>query len=201
MNFEQIKGLLQEHNVDSDSAINDKEGAALFTCVASLSMKGEIVELGCYKGRSTIWLAIGSKLSGGEKVYAIDKFRFNEAAQKEYGNPQDSEPFFDKNIANCKVADIVVKLKGGFSEVAKTWDRPIKLLFIDGDHTYEGTRNNYLNWEPHLIEGGMVAFHDSNSNYPGVDRVIEEFIRKSGRFTDIHSVEKLTIAKKVMTGH
>ena len=42
-------------------------------------------------------------------------------------------------------------------------------IFIDGDHTYEGVKNDYLNALPLLNEGGVMIFHDINSSgCPGV---------------------------------
>ena len=38
--------------------------------------------------------------------------------------------------------------------------RPLDLLFIDGDHSYEGVRRDYLLYSPLVREGGLVAFHD-----------------------------------------
>lgn len=34
------------------------------------------------------------------------------------------------------------------------------LLFIDGDHTYEGVRRDYELYAPLVREGGVIAFHD-----------------------------------------
>jgi predicted O-methyltransferase YrrM len=38
--------------------------------------------------------------------------------------------------------------------------RPIDLLLIDGDHTYEGARQDYSDYAPLVRAGGIVAFHD-----------------------------------------
>ena len=39
-------------------------------------------------------------------------------------------------------------------------DRPIDLLMIDGDHSYEGVRRDFELYAPLVREGGLVAFHD-----------------------------------------
>lgn len=36
----------------------------------------------------------------------------------------------------------------------------IDFLFIDGDHTYEGVRQDYEMYSPLVRSGGVVAFHD-----------------------------------------
>ena len=38
--------------------------------------------------------------------------------------------------------------------------RSIDLLFIDGDHTYEGVRADFEQYSPLVTPGGMVMFHD-----------------------------------------
>ena len=34
------------------------------------------------------------------------------------------------------------------------------VLFIDGDHSYEGVKSDYLNFRDRVREGGVIAFHD-----------------------------------------
>jgi predicted O-methyltransferase YrrM len=38
--------------------------------------------------------------------------------------------------------------------------RRLDLLFIDGDHRYEGVRRDFLEYSPLVREGGLIAFHD-----------------------------------------
>lgn len=38
--------------------------------------------------------------------------------------------------------------------------RPIDLLFIDGDHTYDGVKADYEMYGPLVRSGGVIAFHD-----------------------------------------
>ncbi|MBN1527380.1 MAG: glycosyltransferase [Candidatus Omnitrophica bacterium] len=39
-------------------------------------------------------------------------------------------------------------------------DKPVDLLFIDGDHTYEGVRKDFEMYSPLVRKGGIIAFHD-----------------------------------------
>jgi predicted O-methyltransferase YrrM len=36
----------------------------------------------------------------------------------------------------------------------------LDVLFIDGDHTYEGVKHDFLSYSPLVRPGGIVAFHD-----------------------------------------
>jgi hypothetical protein len=49
----------------------------------------------------------------------------------------------------------------------------IDVLFIDGDHTYEGVRSDYLNYRDLVSDGGIVAFHD----------IVEDYRTRFGRTT------------------
>ncbi len=58
------------------------------------------------------------------------------------------------------------------SELAGT---PVDFLFIDGDHTYEGVKQDFELYSPLLYEGGIVAIHDiASSLVPGVGRFWSE---------------------------
>jgi predicted O-methyltransferase YrrM len=54
----------------------------------------------------------------------------------------------------------------------------IDFLFIDGDHSYDGVRADWLLWSPVVRPGGIVAFHDTWPNFdrhePGVVRWVDE---------------------------
>jgi predicted O-methyltransferase YrrM len=38
--------------------------------------------------------------------------------------------------------------------------REIDFLFIDGDHTYEGVKDDFERYSPFVADGGLIAFHD-----------------------------------------
>ena len=43
--------------------------------------------------------------------------------------------------------------------------RQIDLLFIDGDHTYEGVKKDWEMYSPLVRSGGLIVFHDVAGNY------------------------------------
>jgi cephalosporin hydroxylase len=52
-------------------------------------------------------------------------------------------------------------LPGTFDQVRRMLNgRPIDLLFIDGDHTYEGVKTDFWRYSPLVASGGCVALHD-----------------------------------------
>ena len=52
----------------------------------------------------------------------------------------------------------------------------IDFLFIDGDHTYEGVKQDFEMYSPLLNKNGIIAFHDSVSNVDkhGVPRFLKQ---------------------------
>lgn len=59
--------------------------------------------------------------------------------------------------------------------------RPIDLLFIDGDHTYDGVRADFEMYAPLVRSGGIVAFHDilPHTAYP--EFKVHEYWRELAR--------------------
>jgi hypothetical protein len=55
--------------------------------------------------------------------------------------------------------------------VAHLDGEPIDMLFIDGDHTYEGVKADYELYGPLVREGGLVGFHDicHHANMPFIE--------------------------------
>jgi predicted O-methyltransferase YrrM len=43
---------------------------------------------------------------------------------------------------------------------ARLGDKQLDLLFIDGDHTYEGVKQDFETYSPLVAPGGVIAFHD-----------------------------------------
>lgn len=154
--------------------------------------KGVIVEIGSWKGKSTISLARGSMAVGGEEVYAVDPHK----PLAEEGYVEDTEAEFRRNVRDSGVEERVVPLVMTSEEAAKGWNKPVRLLWIDGDHRYEQVKKDFLLWEPHVVEGGIIAMHDTIRK-KGPKRVLWEEIFRSDRFQDIAIVDNITAAKKV----
>jgi predicted O-methyltransferase YrrM len=127
---------------------------------------GAIVELGSWKGLSTIYLAAGSKQGGRERVTAIDPFSPERHVE------------FHKNLLGAGVADWVRPHVAESVAAARDWDGgPIRLLYIDALHTYPQVRQDYEAWYPLVAPGGLIAFHDAlEPNHPDVSRFLDELL-------------------------
>lgn len=146
------------------------EPEALFLHDLAQSVRnGCVVEIGSYRGRSTIMLAQGARKAGGV-VYAIDPHLEAIDGIATYG-AADRAAFMD-NILKAGLADIVRKLDMTSSRAAENWNAPIGMLWLDGAHDYESVQQDVKLWTPHVVNGGIVAFHDSGLE--GVYRVQAE---------------------------
>lgn len=49
------------------------------------------------------------------------------------------------------------------------------LVFIDGDHSYEGVGGDLWHWGRRVAPGGMIFVHDAVAAFPGVLEALREF--------------------------
>jgi predicted O-methyltransferase YrrM len=82
----------------------------------------------------------------------------------------------------------------------------IDFLFLDGDHSYEGLRDDWEAWAPALRPGATMALHDSRStperpiDEAGSVRFTREVVIVSPHFEVIDELESLTILRKRSIG-
>ncbi len=144
--------------------------------------KGEILEIGSFKGKSTIVLAKSAALTDRAMVNAVDPMIAPSETDPDLNDEDSSFPAFEKNIREFGV-ETGINLHQMFScELAKTWNKPIRLLWIDGDHTYKGTKLDFDGFEGNLADGAIVAIHDVLHEFDGGIRVFMEDILLSPNF-------------------
>lgn len=151
------------------------EGRFLYWLASQVPVDGQVVEVGSFKGKSSGFLAAG--LSAGARLACVDTWR-NDAMP--YDEPADSMSEFVVNVSPYR--ESIEVCRGRSVEVAVSWSRQIDLLFIDGDHSYEGCSADLTSWFRYVRSGGWIAFHDSSQD--GVIRTIREFYPPSMRFCE-----------------
>jgi hypothetical protein len=139
-----------------------------------------VVEIGCYKGRSTACLAYGCQ-DTNKRIYAIDTFTGNES---DFRGPGRDDFFgeWQRNIVK-RFGTYVTPVIGDSKVIGKEWTIPINFLFIDGSHVYEDALADFDNFYPHVVRGGQIAIHDVGS-HSGPTKVWEErrhLLQKTGR--------------------
>ena len=193
-------GEIQKIIKETPALLTFSEAKTLFNLAKSITAQGVFVEIGSYKGGSTILLANASLAGPGVKVYAIDP---HVHATKE---------IFMKNISEAKIGGWVQPVYQESLIAFKNWQLPISLLFIDGSHRYKDVVFDIYHWEQFLTIGGLIIFHDAayikkpwyflskdKTRRPGVERAVKELFL-TGRFIKEGTIDTLVFAKKIKSG-
>ena len=166
--------------------VSEKETAKILELASRcLDVKGDFVEMGCYRGDTSLLLADILKDSS-KKLWMYDSFE---------GLPEKSE--FDESALGVqfKAGELGVTkrevklrfLKAGLPVpvIKKAWfrdltgdDLPEKIAFsfLDGDF-YESIRDSLKLVVPKMVDGGVLVVHDyNNPALLGVKKAVDEWM-------------------------
>lgn len=110
------------------------------------------------------------------------------------GYPEDAEPRLRSYAREGQTLELI----RGDSHDPESYARvalfaPFDFAFIDGDHTYEGVKQDFTDYSPLVRQGGLIAFHDvlPHPRVPGcdVDRLWAE-LRKEYEVEEFLSPEE-----------
>jgi predicted O-methyltransferase YrrM len=169
------------------------EGRFLSGLAAAVS-DGVIVEIGSHQGRSAIALAHGSLSGSKADVFAVDP---HEPFKGLYGGnfgPADRQAFY-RHIADANVGEIVRLISLPGPVAARGFDRPVALLFIDGDHSLPGVTADFDAWSVHLKPGALVAFDDATDPQAGPFQLIRKLL-DSKAWTEGQGCGKVRVLKR-----
>ena len=122
-----------------------------------------VCEIGTAEGGTNFLLS--NTIKSVQHIIGMDLYVHNRAKLKYFSKPKLRQSFFDGNSHSNNISEQVKSvLKGEL----------IDLLFIDGDHTYNGVKQDFECYRPYIAQGGLVAFHD----------IIPDFKTSKGTETD-----------------
>lgn len=119
--------------------------------VKAIPDNGLYLEIGVHKGRS-LWVA-RQVAKDSVEVWGIDKVV----------NP------------NIKGTNYIRR-----SSLSASWDKPIDVLFIDGNHSYRFVKEEIKKYVPFIKKGGVVLFHDYEVGMPGVYPAVNKWAKIAG---------------------
>lgn len=154
-----------------------------------------IVELGSWKGKSTVYLAEGSLEGNKVRVYAVDTWNGSNEHHKLKIDCKGLYEQFLENIRDMGLEHIITPIREN-SHNLKLLALPneIGLLFIDADHDYENVKSDFERYSPLLVVGGFLIFHDYGDLFPGVVRTINELDKT--KFVFVEKVGALGIFRR-----
>lgn len=167
---------------DIEGWFSEEEGELL---ASNIPYMANILELGAWKGRSTVLLAQSTKGT----VVSIDTFRGSE----EHGQCDNYDEFL-KNLEREGVMN-VRPIRMTSLEAALQFPDQVDVLFIDAAHDFDSVLQDFAIWQKWVPQGGMIAFHDAILS-PGVKEVVQNMIFFGNNFRDIRYAGNLVICKK-----
>lgn len=149
-----------------------------------------IVEIGAEFGMSASLFCMAAPIDA--QIISIDLF------------PDDLLEKHRDNLQRVGYADRSRQIIGDSSTIGKMWGTPIDLLFIDGDHSYQGVKKDITAWMEHVKVGGVVLFHDcacptNQDPHPlhhEVTRAIDEWAQKNPLWLEGQSVDSIRIFRR-----
>jgi predicted O-methyltransferase YrrM len=177
--FEDLAFLFSSNQLNHGVASLQFDEAALLFRLARNSAGGPFAEIGRFKGGSTFIFA--AALPADAELWSYD---LHVALRPDMpGEALDAEL---KDALVRYGLDHKVHLLVADSRTAAPPPAPLELLFVDGDHTYEGAWLDFTRWGEFVRPGGHLLFHDAvdtggyGNHYPGITRVVAEVGRDPG---------------------
>ena len=169
----------------------------------SLATAGDFVELGCYKGETSLFLARLLKSRGfDKKLWLYDSFAgLPEKTAEDSSTAGDQfkagELFVSKRevVEKFKRSGLPMPIikKAFFENLDPASDLPktIAFAFCDGD-LYGSIKTSLKLVLPKLADDGIIIVHDyNNPELPGSSRAVDEFLRAHPEF---RLTQKYTLA-------
>ena len=174
-----IESLAHPDETDYMRMAIDGKMETLYKLSRKVPYGGTIVEIDSLYGSTAILMALASKPS--VKIYCIELKVL---------------PELTKHIKEYGVSSKITIHAGKSCDIGRLWEIPIDLLFIDGDHSYNGVINDNKTWIPYVKKEGIIVWHDYYNKRPGYEagQAVDNFLDGSEKEFEIimpETVEKI----------
>lgn len=160
-----------------------EQGRRLWVAAASCPPQGRIVEIGSFRGKSTIVLA--SAAPPDAEIVAIDPHAGNDRGPGEIdGYAEEAATDHAVFTANLRAAGVdarVRHVRAPSADAHDDVDDPIDVLYVDGAHRYGPARADLRDWGARVTDGGTLLVHDAFSSV-GVTLAVLRELTFTGRF-------------------
>lgn len=165
-----------------------KRTIELYDEVCAEKKTGVFVECGVAYGKSLAYLA--SVADPAVDILAVDVWHTFQGrngldpeqyrAMREFPSPIMQAEWNVKRALDWKVFDHnplyrrIEWVQARSEDVPKYLDFDVDFVFLDDHHEYESVLAEIRAWLPRLKPGGIIAGHDVNDHYPGVERAVRQ---------------------------
>lgn len=149
-----------------DGWMTDAQARRLWDRASELRVGDQIVEIGSFRGRSTVILA--SAAPPGVGIVAIDPHAGNDRGPQEIEGFEEvaavDHDVFHENLRSAGVDERVRHERAFSHEAVGAIDGDVALLYIDGAHRYVPALADIRVWGDRVAPGGTLLIHDSFSS-------------------------------------
>ncbi len=201
--------LLNRYRIQTDQMTKDRLSVVLRELETTLSQQiaGDIVEFGCYKGTTSLFirrLLDLYHLSEAKRFYAYDSFQ-GLPAKSHQDQSISGEAFVAGELSTSRQDLMREFKKAGLHQpiIIKAWFRDVKpdqlpstiaYAFLDGDFYQSIIDSLTLVW-PRLVSGGRITIDDyQRPALPGVTQAVQDYFK--GQVPLLHFEQTIAIIKK-----
>lgn len=151
---------------DVEGWLTEAQARTLYDAAVDVRPGGRIVEIGSFRGRSTIVLA--SAAAHGVEVVAIDPHAGNDRGPQEISGyeaeAEGDHEAFNRNLTRAGVAGRVRHVRAFSGEAHAAVEGQVDLLWVDGAHRYGPALADLRDWGDRVVPGGRMLVHDAWSS-------------------------------------
>ena len=161
-NFDEVLARV----ADVDGWMTDDQARRLYDRAGELSSGEQVVEIGSFRGRSTIVLALA--VPSDVEVVAIDPHAGGDRGPQEISPDQvrgdEDLEVFALNLRHAGVEDRIRHVRKMSYDAHSGVLGAVDLLYVDGAHRVGPARAGISQWGDRVSMGGTMLIHDSFSS-------------------------------------
>jgi predicted O-methyltransferase YrrM len=196
LQFEHLAGLFASTSLDHGViSMPIRQAAYLFGLIREIKPQ-KVLEIGRYKGGST--LLIAAAMNGEGEFWSVD-IGAKEARLQGIKTARS----FDEQLADAsRRLGLKVNIIVGDSRTVEVNTGVVDLVLIDGDHSFEGVKNDFERFGRRVRVGGAILFDDAfdegifKTHSDTVGRLVQE-IGAGGEFKIVRAVNRMAHLERI----
>ena len=156
----------------------------LHRLVADLKIRGPVVELGSYKGRSAASLGLAARQSK-RKLHCVDPWQ--PYPDKRF---MEMDAIYQQFLHNMHSVGLLINTDFYCHKMTSNDAMSLipfaAMVFVDASHLYEDVKRDFKNWLPKVKAGGVFIAHDYGDPVrPGPTQAWNEIVKPDSKVKKI----------------